>query len=162
MKLTDSDRQMRETVIEFASCLYGGAWRERLAEVSGMPKRAVADWFKSDKALPPAIPLAILRAMQNDVEAQIAEKQALCERVKAVRLELIAQPTTVETSEAKKDQDLKILASAKDLSVQANDDHSEEQQLEIPSKTRKPFAARRANKRTMHNSPLRLVVSRNL
>ena len=100
MTMTDADRRMRETVIEFASCLYGGAWKERLAEVSGMPKRAVADWFRSDKALPQALPLTMLRAMQNDAEAQIAEKQALCEQVKALRLELVARPANTATTPA--------------------------------------------------------------
>lgn len=159
--MTQNDLQTRETVIEFASCLYGISWRERLAEVSGMPKRTVADHFRTGKTLPQSLSLAMLRAMQNDVEAQIADKKALCEQIKSLRAALISKPITAaevsNNNRNKEDQDLKILASAKDPTVETGSDAEIEEQTKIPSKKRKPLPARQPSQR----QPLRLVVSRN-
>ena len=164
MTMTEADRRMRETVIEFASCLYGGSWRQRLAEVSGTPKRTVNDWFRSDKALPQSIPLSMLRAMQNDAEAQIAEKQALCEQVKALRMELVARPTetkpvepivTVSTPEIAEPM-IQLPATANDLVAVVEEVAEQDIAIPAPRLATQPIAARRVKGRRA----LRLVASR--
>ena len=178
MTMTENDRRMRETVIEFASCLYGGAWRDRLAEVSGTPKRTVGDWFRGDKALPRALPLAMLRAMENDAIAQIAEKEALRDRVKALRMELVsksadapAEKTNTASAEAEKTANSPRPAAAafpsrkaanaesavaNELSATVRQAEPEAEAETQPNPTVKRLSARRIKRRG-----LRLVASRN-
>jgi len=93
--------------------------------------------------------------------AQIADKKALCEQIKSLRAALISKPITAaevsNNNRNKEDQDLKILASAKDPTVETGSDAEIEEQTKIPSKKRKPLPARQPSQR----QPLRLVVSRN-
>ena len=164
MTMTEADRRMRETVIEFASCLYGGSWRERLAEVSGTPKRIVNDWFRSDKALPQAIPLSMLRAMQNDAEAQIAEKQALCEQVKALRMELTAKPAVQTPAEATvalpatepAGPVVQLPTGTNDIAAVVREVVEQDLEIPRPHPSTQPIAARRVKGRRA----LRLVSSR--
>lgn len=154
--MIEANQKMRETVIEFASCLYGGAWRERLAEVSGMPKRTVADYFQFGKALPEELSLAILRAMQNDAEAQIAEKEALCEQIKTLRTAATEKPSDIAASETQEAENLKLLASTKNFSPEDTPDR-DLGDAKPATKARPYISSSRIKQRT----PLRLVVSRN-
>ncbi len=154
--MTEADRKIRETVIEFASCLYGGAWRERLAEVSGMPKRVVADYFRFGKTIPRELSLSMLRAIQNDAEAQIAEKQALCERIKSLRTNVTTKPSDVENTTINVVGDLRLLASTKTFQAEDVPDHTLDGVKSV-TKARPHIRSSRIKQR----APLRLVVSRN-
>jgi len=125
--------------------------------VSGVPKRTVADWFRSGKPLPQALPLSMLRAMQNDAEAQIAEKQALREKVKALRMELMAP--TVETTpvDAPKNAETALSAAVEETIAVAN--KIDDAELDIPALPAAVPAS--ATRRLKGRRALRLVVSRN-
>lgn len=98
MEMKDTDWRMREAVVEFATSLYGGSWRERLAEISGVPKRELADCLDNFRPLPRKVSLSALRSMEIDLEARLAELDKTRNRVKDLRQVLIAESVRVDRS----------------------------------------------------------------
>ena len=86
--MTPSDHKTRNDVIEFATILYGAAWREQLAQSLGTTRRNLDHWMSAPNPLPASIVLGVVNLMKTRIETQRREQEELDLRVTKLRREI--------------------------------------------------------------------------
>ena len=90
--MSRTDQKNRNDVIEFATLLYGGAWRQELAKTLGTTRRNLDLWLSAETPLPASVVVGVVNQMNTHLAKQRREHADLELRIMKLRGQ-IASPT---------------------------------------------------------------------